>query len=223
MSGDVTVIIPIYGDLDAWRTKALRAAWSATNQSVAPASVVVSEAATLATARNQAAADATTEWLVFLDADDELDGRYIEMMLAGTGHVRQPSTLGITDRVEDDAPVLIPPHPGGLLTGNHIVIGAMIRRDLFDMVGGFRELPAAEDWDLWIRCYLTGARITTCPDAVYRVHVSAGSRNAASVATSEAYQAIRATYRGRHSTNHDSRFAIHESWNDGHINEGSSP
>lgn len=209
MSGDVTVIIPIFGDLDAWRARALRAGWSATNQSVAPTSVVVSEASTLATARNQAAADATTEWLVFLDADDELDGRYIEEMLAGTGDLRQPSTLGITDRVEDDAPVLIPPHPGGLMVGNHIVIGAMVRRSLFDQVGAFRELPAAEDWDLWIRCYLAGARITACPDAVYRVHVEASSRNAASVATSEAYRSIRATYRGR-VVNSESRYANHD-------------
>ncbi len=196
VSADVTIIIAIYGDLDAWRARSLCASLSAINQTL-PAVVVVSEAHTLATARNQAAAEADTAWLIFLDADDELDRRYVEAMMGGTGDLRQPSTLGITGRAEDDTPVLLAPHPAGLLVGNHIVIGAMVRRELFDEVGGFRELAAAEDWDLWIRCWLAGAEITTCPDAIYRVHVHPGSRNVASADTMDAYRQIHRAYQGR--------------------------
>jgi GT2 family glycosyltransferase len=117
------------------------------------------------------------EWLIFLDADDELDSHYIEEMLKGQGDIRQPSTLGVVNGKEDDYPVLIPPHPGGFLVGNHLVIGCMVRRKLFLDVGGFRNLPILEDWDLWIRCILYDGKVGTVPKAIYRVHVNPNSRN----------------------------------------------
>jgi hypothetical protein len=200
VTSDVTIIIPLFPECpdDRWASLAMRSSQSAAAQSVAPAAVMVSFGDTLAAARNTGAAGACTEWLIFLDADDELHHGYVEAMLAGTGDVRQPSTLGVgLDGAEDDEAVLIAPHPGGLLTGNHIVIGAMVRRSLFCDVGGFRELPAAEDWDLWIRCWLEGATLGTCPDAIYRVHTSPAGRNTASAATTDAYHQVRRAYAGR--------------------------
>jgi len=172
---DVTVIIPVYGDDPKWLDFSARAQSSAWNQTVQPASVVVSVADTLQQARNWAAGPARTEWLCFLDADDELDPGYIEAMLAGSGDLRQPSTLGVVDGREDAAPVLIPAK--NLMDGNYIVIGAFIRAQMFAEVGGFDDLDAYEDWDLWLRCWLHGAEITTCPEAIYRVHVQPTSRN----------------------------------------------
>lgn len=172
---DVTVIIPIFGDVERWGVLAERALRSAQNQTVPAHDVVISVAETLEDARNRPALAATTEWLCFLDADDELDPGYLEAMLAGTGDLRQPSTLGVVDGVEDPFSVVIPAKP--LLDGNYIVIGAFVRRTMFVAAGGFNALPAYEDWDLWIRCWLEGAEITVCPEAIYRVHVQPESRN----------------------------------------------
>ncbi len=172
---DVTVIIPIFGDVERWGLLAQRALASALCQTVPAVDVIVSVAETLQEARNRPAAAAETEWLCFLDADDELDPRYLEEMLAGTGDLRQPATLGVVEGQEDPFPVVIPAKP--LLDGNYIVIGALVRREIFESAGGFSELPAYEDWDLWIRCWLEGAVITTCPEAIYRVHVLPDSRN----------------------------------------------
>lgn len=172
---DVTVIIPVYGDVERWGLLAERALASALNQSAPAADVVVSVADTLQEARNRPASAAETEWLCFLDADDELDPRYLEAMLAGSGDLRQPATLGVVEGREDPFPVVIPAKP--LLDGNYIVIGALVRREIFERAGGFIELPAYEDWDLWIRCWLEGAVITTCPEAIYRVHVRPDGRN----------------------------------------------
>jgi hypothetical protein len=41
--------------------------------------------------------------------------------------------------------------------GNWLVIGCVARTDLLREVGGFRDFPVYEDWDLWLRCWLAGA------------------------------------------------------------------
>ncbi|MBK6580440.1 MAG: glycosyltransferase [Sandaracinaceae bacterium] len=46
---------------------------------------------TLAAARNIGAQAATTEWLVFLDADDELSEGYCDAILAADGDLRAPA------------------------------------------------------------------------------------------------------------------------------------
>lgn len=173
----VAVIVPMFGDEEKWKLLAQRALHSARFNSIAPYEGGMFWGSTLAEARNKGAQTCCSDWLIFLDADDELDFHYIEEMLKGEGDIRQPSTLGVVDGVEDDYPVLIPPHAGGMLAGNHLVIGCMVRRELFLMAGGFRELPILEDWDLWIRCVLEGAVVSTCPEAIYRVHVNPNSRN----------------------------------------------
>lgn len=191
---DVTVVVATFGAMQ-WVVKAGKAATSARRQSV-PAQVVIYHGDTLHDARNQGANLATTEWLVFLDADDGLDPHYIEAMLAGDGDLRQPATLGMYDDGHyDDTPVVIPAK-ASILDGNWMVIGTMVRREMFLDVGGFRDLPAWEDWDLWIRCIRAGATLGVVPEAIYRVGVNAHGRNSIEPSTAQAlYSRIREEYR----------------------------
>lgn len=196
---DVDVVIASYGPIEEWEALIARAVNSIIYQSVRSFQVCQLHdpvGTDLSLVRNQAAAKGSAEWIIFLDADDELSPDYLRAMLEAEGDIRQPSTLGVhPDGHEDDYPVLIPPHPNGLLVGNHLVIGSMIRRSLFNSVGGFREgLPALEDWDLWIRCHLVGAIVGTAPDAIYRVHVRPASRNAPDGAHHQAYGDIQRRY-----------------------------
>lgn len=170
----VSIIVGTFGDQEHWGKIAQRALSSAEMQTV-PAEVLHSHHDTLQLARNAGAGVAKGEWLIFLDADDELDPKYVESMLAGTGTLRQPATLGIVDGKEDPFPVVIPKK--NLLDGNYMVIGTMCRHDLFDEVGGFHDYPIYEDWDLWIRMWIAGAVPEPCPEAIYRVHVRQDSRN----------------------------------------------
>jgi GT2 family glycosyltransferase len=192
----VGIIVATFGDLEEWQSLADRALASVRNQSVPVQKLVHVHSDTLSNARNVAAAKAEDcEWLIFLDADDELDENYVMYMLAGEGDIRQPSTLGVhADGHEDDFPVLIPPHNGGFLVGNNLVIGSMMRRDYFLKVGGFRDLPCLEDWDLFIRMRLEGARVRTCPNAIYRVHVNPNSRNQDVGAHGATYKEIQDRY-----------------------------
>lgn len=176
----VDVLIPSFGDYEQWAPLIQRASTSVYKTRFPGANVDLMEGhfntPSLAMARNWLAKGSKADWLIFLDADDELDPGYIKAMLAGTGDVRWPSTLGVVDGVEDDYPVLLQPRPS-LIISNHCIIGSMVRRVLFEAVGGFRDFPVLEDWDFWIRCALAGADFQPCPDAIYRVHVREGSRN----------------------------------------------
>jgi glycosyltransferase involved in cell wall biosynthesis len=177
----ITVCIGTYGDLDRWGGLAQRAMDSVRHQSLPPSSVRWCHDVALHSARNNAALNADTPWLCFLDADDELDSEYLWAMtqraedLDGPALI-QPATIGVhPDGHEDANSVLIPTRP--LLEGNYLVIGTLIPTELFNRVGCFFEWPCYEDWDLWLRATAEGAAVTACRDAVYRVHVNAGGRN----------------------------------------------
>jgi glycosyltransferase involved in cell wall biosynthesis len=169
---DVTVIIATYGSYDWIELARERAIPSAAQQ----APVIHQHAATLHEARNGGAARASTEWLCFLDADDELDTGYMAAMADATGDLRAPAVDYV--KPNGHARRRIWP-PMDLRDGNYLVIGTLVRRDLFTQLGGFKDWPLYEDWCLWQRCWATGATVEIVPDAIYRAHVRPDSRNRA--------------------------------------------
>jgi glycosyltransferase involved in cell wall biosynthesis len=192
----VDVIVPlISGSHSRWQGFAERAMASAEQQTVRPTKILLSVAGTVAIARNEGGFYSRSDWLIFLDADDELDPYYVEAMMTGRGDIRYPRTLGVVDGKEDDYAVQISKKPS-LLVGNHLVIGSMVRRQLFNELGGFRNFPILEDWDFWIRCALAGADMQPCPDAIYRVHVQEGSRNTNLALHGNIYQQIQQEHQG---------------------------
>lgn len=177
----ISVIIGTYGE-PCWPELALeRAVPTVTGQIHGPVSTHLIHGATLAEARNQGADAAKGEWLCFLDADDELDQYYLAAMANRIQHLPegkwllQPASLGVVDGVEDPFPTVIPRR--ALIDANYLIIGTLVRRDQFLAVGGFDDWPYAEDWDLWLRCWIDGAESIEVPDAIYRVHVNTAGRN----------------------------------------------
>lgn len=174
-----SVIIGTYGDI-AWYYQARSLAGKVTQgQYVPPHEVICVHADTLAEARNEGANRARTDWLIFLDADDELDPMYCyEMMRIESGALRRPSVLGFMDgRQLDPEPVLGSRYP--LLQRNFLIIGTMVNRDIFMSVGGFDdEYPCLEDWELWLKCVCYGdADIVDCPKAIYKINTPTDGRN----------------------------------------------
>ena len=84
-----------------------------------------------------------------------------------------------------DPPTSLP----GLYERNPVCVsGVLLRRDAVDAAGGIaRDLPAAEDWDLWLRLLGSGATLTYAPDAVvaYRRHPGAMSGDVATLAQAQ--------------------------------------
>lgn len=120
-------------------------------------------------ARNRGAREATTPYLVFLDADDTLDPRFVAA-LGGEIERETAAEQGarishaycqevLTDqahgtwRVGAWDPVLL------MITNLH-PITTLIRRECFEEVGGFEESLGGhyEDWDLWLKLSFRGYR-----------------------------------------------------------------
>lgn len=166
---DVTICVATFGNRRWAELAQRRAIPSAQRQSVP---VVAVHGRTLAAARTACAQQATTEWLIHLDADDTLTGGYVDAMSEATGDLRAPALVevhGTTERPVD-------------LTGRDIeqmnpcCIGTAIRRDMVLDIG-WSDWPAWEDWALFLTAARRGAVIEHVPGAVYRATVSAGSRN----------------------------------------------
>jgi GT2 family glycosyltransferase len=178
---DLTVAVGTFGEQDWIELAQARAIPSAQALGVP---VVHHHADTLHDARNGALAQVRTEWVVHLDADDELDPAYLNAMAAGTADVRAPSVAYFRNGrwtvpgmphvwAHDDHDCVAECLP----YGNWLVVGAAVRAELVREVGGWRDYEWSEDWDLWLRCHLAGASFEAVPAAVYRAHVRNGSRN----------------------------------------------
>lgn len=189
-TSNVGVAIGTFGDRLEWTNYARRAIHSVQRQTVA-ANYSHVHHRSLKEARNAAAESlSSSKWLIFLDADDELDERYVERMLAcPEGDIRRPATIGVYhDGSEDPAPVMIPKRD--LKVSNSIVIGAMHPAKFFFGVGGFDDYPILEDWALWRKMVAAGASVVDVPDAIYRIHVREGSRNTDEQLHGRIYQRI---------------------------------
>lgn len=150
--------------------------------------------------RNRAWQALTTDWVAFLDDDDELLPHHLEHLLAvaidtdadvvypwheirdGWGRVK-PDLLGAQGRPFDawalfggdpdlhDADDFDPTEVGGPAR-NYIPITNLVRRSLLVEVGGFwtREGEAFEDWRMWRRLVKAGAKFVHTPEVTWVWH-----------------------------------------------------
>lgn len=196
----VSILVCTFGD-DAWRAHGQRVKLACSEQTY-PAHEVVAlheRDSTLAEVRNAAALNATGDWLCFVDADDLLETNYLEQMRAGWDTWKWqgsgppllvPAVRYFKKDRMQDAPQ-IPAWGRPIEEINCAVIGTLVSRQMFLDVGGFREWPMYEDWDLWLRCIQAGAELFPVPGAVYLAYISEGrNTNSDDVATTT-YWAIR--------------------------------
>jgi hypothetical protein len=140
---------------------------------------------TLHGARNLGLGMVGTEFVVHLDADDELVPGFVEAMATGTADVRAPSVQYVRNgRAKHPYVPQVPGHThqceaACLVDGNWLVVGSAARTELLRDVGGWRDWPMFEDFDLWQRCHLAGASMEPIHRAIYRAHARPDSRNRA--------------------------------------------
>jgi GT2 family glycosyltransferase len=139
---------------------------------------------------NRLAAATRCQWLARLDDDDLLEPRHLEVLASAVpdadvvytwcriaprvgpdGEPPTPSVLGTwwTPNQEFD--------PDALRVANYIPATALIRRSLWEDIGGWSATGpppqgAGEDWDFWLRALDHGARFRCIPEVtwIYRYH-----------------------------------------------------
>jgi glycosyltransferase involved in cell wall biosynthesis len=133
-----------------------------------------------AAARNNGALAARGEYLVFFDADDQLEPNFLEQTLAvaradpALGFVYTGMRMFGTDRHIWPS---VPFDARRLALDNFIPQHCLVRRVAWQQVGGFdvtRSLRGFEDWDFWLRVVAAGwtGRHIAAPLVRYRRHGS---------------------------------------------------
>lgn len=176
-----SIIIATYGD-EFWEEMAFDRAYpSAIEQGADEVIQVHLEDLSIAGVRNELASKAKSEWLIFLDADDELEEGYVHAMRAHSKRCRYDQCL-LNPRVSyvrNGRPR--PPSylkETNLQDDNYLIVGTGIRRELFEQVGGFEDYPHGfEDWSLWAKAWKAGAKIIRCPGAIYIAHINPNSKH----------------------------------------------
>lgn len=111
-------------------------------------------------ARNVGLRAADTPYLIVLDADDRLTPTALERLRDPLdSDPRLGFTYGIAQFFgEWQGSLRFPPYDPYKLLYRHIVgLTALMRRELFEQVGGFDpEFSAYEDWDLWLHALAHG-------------------------------------------------------------------
>jgi len=132
----------------------------------------------LAATRNDAARRVETEWIVYLDADDWLDVRFVERGEQWLDRHPQCDVLttDVTIVRGGRRPVVsrarVPRSWRGLLRRNTVFQTSFIRRSTILALSGYDAAFAYEDWEFWIRAMKAGYAIARLPGAhvYYRQH-----------------------------------------------------
>ena len=106
-----------------------------------------------AACRNKGAEEAQSEWLLFLDDDDQFCEGYLDSMTQLLSSHPQVQAW-IPDVQNARQRKLSPVELSDAQARNRVggCSGLLIRKSLFEAIGGFDEkFPSMQDWDLWLR------------------------------------------------------------------------
>jgi glycosyltransferase involved in cell wall biosynthesis len=118
-------------------------------------------------ARNRGVRESTGDWLAFIDADDAWRPCKIERQVQVLGSEMDVTFCYVVDPLPCHAP---PPQVTFDALWKYNCVGmstAIIRRSLFEEIGGFdedRAIMGVEDYNLWLKLAARGARFRFVPE-----------------------------------------------------------
>ena len=190
MSKQITVVVPTIADRS--EDLLLRAMHSIEQQTIGLENIdihVMSDVDRLGPAlmRNVGVKHAETEWVAFLDDDDEMLPSHLENLLEHAekeqADVVYPWYIWVERgriRTDRDPLRLHGASPLGqdfdasvLLGHNYIPVTTLVRRSAFIHAGGFPEpgeFDGPEDWGLWLRMLAVDAKFSHYPDRTWMWH-----------------------------------------------------
>lgn len=157
-----------------------------------PVRLIEQENAGVCAARNRGVREAAGDYLVFLDADDILEPNYLsrcwDALRTAPRNVAYAYTqmryFGSKTGIHKSAPF----SRKRILQGNLVNVSALMKRHVFDEVGGFNEecKLGLEDADLWVRFLAHGHHGVLVPEPLLRYRRHGRSRNTLSRAELDA-------------------------------------
>lgn len=147
-------------------------------------SIILPKNVGVAKARDIGVRMSTGKLILFVDADDKLAPDFIQQCgkaIAKGADIAYPNMLLfgevernklVTSKANITAKYL-------LGTKIYLPVTSMMWRKVYDLIGGFRELPIFEDWDFWLRAFAAGFKFKRANSLLY-YRQNRGSRNGAS-------------------------------------------
>jgi glycosyltransferase involved in cell wall biosynthesis len=133
----------------------------------------------LAAARNQGFAAAATPFVFVLDADNQIYPRCLTVCLTTALRVKADAVYTILEVFGDQEGVIGTDSwdPAALQQGNYIDAMSLIRRSVWQQLGGYRRMPANgwEDYDFWLKFAEAGLEAIRVPEILCRYRNSATS------------------------------------------------
>jgi len=155
----------------------------------------------LAAARNTAFARARTEYVFVLDADNLLYPRCLQQLAMGLDESSASFGFCYLEKFGAAAGLhnISPWRPSSLQRGNTIDAMTMIRRSVWESVGGYSvDMPAMgwEDFDLWFKVARINGWGIQIPEVLgrYRVHLDSMIRTVTNPRIDELWEYLRARY-----------------------------
>ena len=141
------------------------------------------------------------DWVALCDADDvwrpgKLAAQRAALRGGGDACFAVASIIGPDGRETGERWPLPDVRLPGLYERNFLVpSGALLRRSAVERAGGVaRDLPAAEDWDLWLRLAASGASLVVAADAIVAYRRRAGAMSGDVTTLAEAQLAVHAAH-----------------------------
>jgi hypothetical protein len=178
----ITLVIPTIAGREALLE---RAVMSAMNQTF-PLAIHIEldpDREGAAATRNKALTQVATEWVAFLDDDDELKPNHLRSCARHARLTGADVVYPGYDTVGEDPigcfGIPFDPHLIGLR--NYIPVTTLCRTELVQAVGGFQPHPdengdPCEDWGLWLALLKAGAKFSHLPQRTWIWHVDGGTR-----------------------------------------------
>jgi hypothetical protein len=178
----ITLIIPTIPGREELLERAVTSAMSQTLQAAVHVELDSTRSGAAAT-RNRALGTVDTEFVAFLDDDDELKPNHLRACARHTTLTGADVVYPGYDTVGDD-PVGcfgVPFDPYLIRQRNYIPVTTLCRTDLVRRAGGFQPHPdengdPCEDWGLWLALLASGAKFSHLPQRTWIWHVAGGTR-----------------------------------------------